>query len=262
MKAVTLLSGGLDSTTLAYKLKADGYELHCLSFDYGQRHLKELEAARAIAHDLGAVHHTIQLRVENRYVESLPLASVLGPSVLVDQSTPVPDGHYADENMKQTVVPNRNAIMLSIAYGVAMAEGAQIVAFAAHSGDHRIYPDCRPEFVEALSGAFETGAAWDPEDLVKVPIIKGPFLFSTKGDIATLAQQLGVPIAETWSCYKGGDVHCGTCGTCYERREALDEAERNIGIPDPTVYLDSTTMFEAPADLEAVKRADEMEDNP
>jgi 7-cyano-7-deazaguanine synthase len=253
MKAVTLLSGGLDSTTLAYKLKADGYELHCLSFDYGQRHSRELDAAKKIADALGAKHHVVSLGVHGedftaQYGASSlsPLASILGSSVLVDTSSPVPDGHYADENMKQTVVPNRNAIMLSIAYGVAMVEGAQIVAFAAHSGDHRIYPDCRPEFVDALSGAFETGAAWDPEDLVKVPIIKGPFLFSTKGDIATLAQQLGVPIAETWSCYKGGDVHCGTCGTCYERREALAEAERNVGIADPTVYLDSTTTFEAP----------------
>jgi 7-cyano-7-deazaguanine synthase len=241
MKAVTLLSGGLDSVTLAYHLKAQGYELICLSFDYGQRHKKELQVAQDIAKGLGAGHHVIQIRTYDLlYGTSEPLGSILGDSVLVDQSKEVPDGHYADENMKQTVVPNRNAIMLSIAYGVAMANQADYVAFAAHSGDHAIYPDCRPEFVALLGTAFEVGAQWNSGDYV--PVLIGPFLDHDKAWIAREAVRLGVPIEETWSCYKGGDIHCGTCGTCYERREAFKLA----GVLDPTEYLDSTTTFAAP----------------
>lgn len=241
MKAVTLLSGGLDSTTLAYQFDAAGYDLTCLSFDYGQRHVKELGAAINLARHIHAEHHIIKLGVDHAAYTS-PLATILGGSVLVDQEATVPDGHYADENMKQTVVPNRNAIMLSIAYGVALAQGAKYVAFAAHSGDHAIYPDCRPEFVEALNNAVRIGAAWTPDELSSVPTIVGPFLDKSKADIARLAADLNVPIEWTWSCYKGGDIHCGTCGTCYERREAFELA----GVFDPTPYLDNTTKFAEP----------------
>lgn len=245
MKAVSLLSGGLDSTTLAYELRHEGYDLVLLSFDYGQRHKKELAVASDIAKLLGAEHHIVSLGVyanDFEFQASLPLASVLGPSVLVDQTTAVPDGHYADENMKQTVVPNRNAIMLSIAYGIAMAKGADVVAFGAHAGDHTIYPDCRPGFVERLGDTFREGAAWSLAEMDSVPRLIGPYLFMTKTDIAKQAIELGVPVELTWSCYKGGDVQCGTCGTCYERREAFVLA----GVLDPTEYLDSTTEFEDP----------------
>src|SRR5258706_1098812 len=243
MRAVTLLSGGLDSTTLAYYVREAGYDLTCLSFDYGQRHKKELEAAHQIAKFLGAEHHTVRIEVEEVVreegkilaVASAPLGAILGPSVLVDATQAVPDGHYADENMKQTVVPNRNAIMISIAYAVALAQKAYMVAFAAHSGDHRIYPDCRPEFVKALSDTLQLGARWDPTDVV--PYVMGPFLNYDKTWIALEASKLGVPIEKTWSCYKGGDIHCGTCGTCYERREAFFLAQ----VEDPTEYLDSST---------------------
>jgi len=244
-KAVTLLSGGLDSTTLAYMLKEQmGFdEIIALSFDYGQRHKKELAVAIQIARGLGAEHHIIKLGVdEGAY--TAPLATVLGDSVLVNANAEVPDGHYADENMKQTVVPNRNAIMLSIAYGIALASNADVVAFGAHAGDHTIYPDCRPEFVESLSDTFRLGAAWTTDELEGVPEIKGPFLFKTKADIAKLAHDMNVPIAQTWSCYKGGDIHCGTCGTCYERREAFEVA----GVPDPTEYLDNTTKYNDPTE--------------
>jgi 7-cyano-7-deazaguanine synthase len=242
-KAVALLSGGLDSTTLAYDLKAQGFNLHLLSFDYGQRHRKELEVASLTARDLNARHDTVGLRRQGvGYWE--PLASILGPSSLTDPDTEVPDGHYAEESMRATVVPNRNAIMLSIAYGVAVAENARLVAFAAHAGDHAIYPDCRPEFVQRLVQALDAGNRWQDGDLL--PDIVAPYVEMSKGDIAVLAHTLGVPIADTWSCYKGGDVHCGTCGTCYERREALKYAEGITGLPDPTTYLDATTMFEAP----------------
>lgn len=242
-KAVALLSGGLDSTTLAYDLKVQGFNLHLLSFDYGQRHRKELESAQRTAQDLNARHDTVGLRRQGvGYWE--PLASILGPSSLTDLDTEVPDGHYAEESMRATVVPNRNAIMLSIAYGVAVAEGARLVAFAAHAGDHAIYPDCRPEFVQSMVRAFDAGNRWQVDDLL--PDIVAPYIQVPKGDIAVLAHNLGVPIADTWSCYKGGDVHCGTCGTCYERRESLKYAQEITGRPDPTVYLDSTTTFEAP----------------
>lgn len=247
MKAVTLLSGGLDSTTLAYELRRQypDIELTALSFDYGQRHKKELKVARDIARRQKWEHHIVKLGVsthEGTFTE--PLARLITGSALTDESVAVPEGHYAWETMKQTVVPNRNAIMLSIAYGVAVARNAELVAFAAHAGDHAIYPDCRPDFVEALNGALAIGNEWAEP----VPKIVGPFLFSTKGEIAIKAHQLNVPIALTWSCYKGGDTHCGVCGTCYERREALAEAQRVLGefFSDPTPYVDSTTEFAAP----------------
>jgi len=244
-KAVTLLSGGLDSTTLAYKLKFDdGYDLITLSFDYGQRHNKrELAAAIGIADHLKAEHHTIALGVRDGERPTAPLSTVLGPSALVNPDAAVPDGHYASENMKQTVVPNRNAIMLSIAYGIAMGAGAEVVAFGAHAGDHTIYPDCRPEFVNALDFAFRTGAAWTADELSYVPQVVSPFVEYSKADVVRLAYMLHVPVEETWSCYKGDDIQCGTCGTCYERREAFELAK----VPDPTIYLDNTTRFEEPA---------------
>lgn len=243
-RAVALLSGGLDSATLAYFLAKEFQEVHLLSFDYGQRHKKELVAAQRIAHTLHARYSQIMLSVldpkDNNWRR--PLSVVLGRSSLTDPNVAVPDGHYAEESMKATVVPNRNAIMLSIAYGVAVAEGAEAVAFAAHAGDHAIYPDCRPEFVQALNKALVIGNAWaDP-----TPMLLAPFIYQSKAEIATMAHRLRVPIANTWSCYKGGDIHCGVCGTCYERREALAKAEQETGLPDPTEYLDTVTQFEAP----------------
>lgn len=249
MRAVVLLSGGLDSTTLAYLYAANGFDLHCLSFDYGQRHKKELHVAGSIAEALHAKHHVIKLgSAETPDLPTRPLGWILGSSSLTDLTVKVPDGHYAAESMKATVVPNRNAIMLSIAYGVAIAEGADVVGFAAHAGDHAIYPDCRPEFVHALNRALSIGNSWDPG--TPVPVIEGLFLPDSKADIAYQAIRLNVPIERTWSCYKGGEVHCGTCGTCYERREAIAIAGAqmfgNSVYLDPTEYLDDTTVYEAP----------------
>ena len=249
MKAVTLLSGGLDSATLAYyvKKKLGAEELICLSFDYGQRHRKELEAAKTIAGTLGASHYVIRLQVDNDHLAEgmravfqapyadhhQPLAQLLSGSALTDESVPVPQGHYAWDNMKVTVVPNRNAIMLSIAYGVAVARKFDKVYFGAHAGDSSQYPDCRPEFVATLDSALQIGNQW-PDDSRSVPQVEGPFLFLMKASIAGLAAELGVPIATTWSCYEGGAVHCGRCGTCVERREAFELA----GVWDPTAYAD------------------------
>jgi 7-cyano-7-deazaguanine synthase len=245
-KAVSLMSGGMDSTTLAYMLKSEGYDLHLLSFDYGQRHLKELVAASKLAEGLEAGHDIIILStLPGKFAEGMPgmipdpLARVLSGSSLTDESVPVPDGHYAEESMRATVVPNRNAIMLSIAYGVAVAEQADLVAFGAHAGDHAIYPDCRPEFVAALGNALVTGNRWDEGN--PVPNLIAPFLDKTKTDIAVIGQGLGVPWEKTWTCYKGGAIHCGRCGTCVERREAF----RLARVEDPTPYEDNT--YDPPA---------------
>jgi 7-cyano-7-deazaguanine synthase len=219
-RAVAVVSGGLDSTTMAYSLRAQGYTLSAISFDYGQRHRKELGFAERIAAELDAPWTLIDLRAAG-------LTRVLTGSALTDRTVTVPDGHYADESMKITVVPNRNAIMLSIACALAVTREAGAVAFGAHTGDHFIYPDCRPEFVRA----FESMVNVAVEGLASIEIL-APFLSMTKTDIVKLGDQLHVPFERTWSCYKGGALHCGLCGTCFERREAFALAH----VADPTAY--------------------------
>jgi 7-cyano-7-deazaguanine synthase len=219
-RAVVVLSGGLDSTTMAYSLRAEGYALAAISFDYGQRHRKELDFAEQISADLGAAWTLIDLHAAG-------LTSVLAGSALTDDTVAVPDGHYADESMRITVVPNRNAIMLSIACALAVTREAEAVAFGAHTGDHFIYPDCRPAFVRAFSTMVNLAV----EGFASIDILT-PFLSMTKADIVKLGNELHVPFERTWSCYKGGALHCGTCGTCYERREAFALAQ----VVDPTEY--------------------------
>ncbi|MGH3158327.1 MAG: 7-cyano-7-deazaguanine synthase QueC [Streptosporangiaceae bacterium] len=219
-EAVVIASGGLDSTTLVYHLRAQGSRMRLLSFDYGQRHRKELESACQIAEALGLPHHVLDLR---------PVGALLAGSALTDPGVGVPDGHYTDESMRATVVPNRNALMLDVAVGVAVANGCDAVAFGAHGGDHAIYPDCRPEFVDAFTTAARLGNAGF---LVPGFRIFAPFLLLSKTDIVRLGAHCGVPFERTWSCYKGGTQHCGRCGTCTERREAFQQA----GLPDPTTY--------------------------
>jgi 7-cyano-7-deazaguanine synthase len=222
--AVAVVSGGLDSTTMAYALRAQGYSLDAVSFDYGQRHRKELRYAEGVAADLEAPWSLIDLHAAG-------VTGFLSGSALTDQSVTVPDGHYADESMQITVVPNRNAIMLSIACALAVTREAGAVAFGAHTGDHFIYPDCRPEFVRA----FEAMVNIAVEGLASIEIL-APFLGMTKADIVTLGAELHVPFERTWSCYKGGALHCGVCGTCYERREAFALAH----VIDPTLYESPT----------------------
>ena len=219
---LVLLSGGLDSTVcmaLADR-EREGNPLLAVSFDYGQRHRKELEFAERMAADLDAPWTLIDLHAAG-------LTSILSGSALTDETVTVPDGHYADESMRITVVPNRNAIMLSIACALAVTREAGAVAFGAHTGDHFIYPDCRPEFVRA----FETMVNVAVEGLAQIEVL-APFLSMTKTDIVRLGDELHVPFDRTWSCYKGGALHCGTCGTCFERREAFALAH----VADPTVY--------------------------
>ncbi|GJF32580.1 7-cyano-7-deazaguanine synthase [Kitasatospora sp. NE20-6] len=223
--AVVIASGGLDSTTLAYWLADQGTELTLLSVDYGQRHRKELEHAAALAGLLAARHELVDLTGVGR---------LLGGSALTDAAVPVPDGHYTDASMRATVVPNRNMIMLSVAVGLAVAVGADAVAFGAHAGDHPIYPDCREEFFDLVTQAALSG---NEGFLAAGFSMLAPFLDLTKADIVTIGRQVGVPFELTWSCYKGGELHCGTCGTCTERREAFEIA----GVADPTAYAVAPT---------------------
>ncbi len=189
------------------------------SFDYGAKHhARELPLAAAHAAALGVRHEVVRLDFVGR----------LFASALLTTGGAIPDGHYEAASMRQTVVPFRNAIMLAIATGMAESAGAQGLVIAAHGGDHAIYPDCREEFMQAMGEAMRLGT---DAGLV----LLRPFIAMNKGQIAAEGARLGVDFALTWSCYKGGPVHCGTCGTCVERREAFLQA----GLPDPTVYTDT-----------------------
>lgn len=219
MKTNVVCSGGLDSVSLAHVLAAQGNLSRLVSFDYGQRHRKELDSASACATRLNVPHHVIDLRSVG--------ASLTGSALTDDVD--VPDGHYAEETMRVTVVPNRNAIMLTIAYGIAAAQGDDHVATAVHGGDHFIYPDCRPAFTEAFDAMQQ--AALDGYADIR---LYTPFVHLTKADIVKAGQAANTPFDLTWSCYKGGEHHCGRCGTCVERREAFALA----GVADPTTYED------------------------
>ena len=165
------------------------------------------------------------MRVPHRILEFPELGSLLGGSSLTDESIDLPEGHYEEESMKATIVPNRNMILLSLAAGHALSIGFDTVAYAAHAGDHTIYPDCRPEFASAMENALGL-ADWQKLGLHR------PFVDKTKADLVRIGHELGVPFESTWSCYAGRDLHCGRCGTCVERKEAFALA----GIADPTEY--------------------------
>ena len=204
-KALIILSGGLDSTVLAHDIVARGKkELAAVSFDYGQKHRRELECAAAQAKILG-IEHTIL---------PLPFINDLFNSTLLQSGGELPEGHYEDESMKQTVVPNRNMIMLSIAAGLAISQKRTELFYGAHGGDHAIYPDCRPAFVEAMK---ETLTLCDWQKL-KLHV---PFLHDDKAKIVALGQRLGIDFTRTWTCYAGKDRPCGKCGSCVERQEAF-----------------------------------------
>ncbi len=212
--SILILSGGMDSTTLLYDYK-DRIAL-ALTFDYGSKHnAREIPFARLHCQRLGIEHIVIHLDFINQYFESSLLLS----------GTDIPEGNYDDQNMRSTVVPFRNGIMLSIAVGMAESRGLKVVMMANHGGDHAIYPDCRPDFVSAFDAAAHAGT------YIGVSLFS-PYTHLTKADIARRGKLLGIDYSETWSCYKGGEHHCGLCGTCTERRQALNEA----GITDTTHY--------------------------
>ncbi len=225
-RIAAIVSGGLDSVTLAHcaALPPDKLEL-VISFDYGQRHRRELEFAEECAERLGARWLLVDLTSVTEHLRG---------SSLTDLSVDVPNGHYTEEAMRKTVVPNRNAMMLSIAFGIAAAHDCNTVAAAIHAGDHFIYPDCRPAFAENFARMQRTAleGMWDVD-------LYTPFIDKPKSEIFAQAVKLGVPIQYTWSCYNGGEYHCGTCATCVERREAAFLA----GATDPTVYMDSSNFW-------------------
>lgn len=215
-KIIVLASGGLDSTVLAYKLAKEGHDIELLSFDYGQRHWKEFNYAFRTA---------VRLDVRHDLVDLSEVGRLLGGSALTDRNVEVPTGTYDAETMKATVVPNRNAIFANIAAGIAISRGARAIALAVHSGDHTVYSDCTPAFVVHLQTLL--AAATDTDFKVHTP-----FLHLYKYQIVQLGASLGVPFSKTWSCYVGGEKHCGECGTCVERKLAFVKAK----IEDPTEY--------------------------
>lgn len=214
-KGLLILSGGMDSTTLCYDLHHQGIDLHCLSFDYGQKHKKELQFAELTCHKLNIPHRIIPFTED--------LKRLICNSALTDPYHPVPEGHYEDPTMKQTVVPNRNMIMLALAAGYAISNDIQHLYYACHAGDHAIYPDCRPEFVKAMVRAFNL-CHYDGGIL-----LHAPYLMEDKGTICKIGTALNVPYEDAWTCYKGEDKPCGLCGACQERKEAFAFAGR----PDP-----------------------------
>lgn len=216
MKVVVLVSGGMDSVTALYQANRDHEVVAGLSFDYGSKHNhREIPFAELHCRKLGVKHEVVSLGFMND----------LFKSDLLQSGGEIPEGHYEAENMKQTVVPFRNGIMLSIAAGFAESIGADGLVIAAHSGDHAIYADCREEFMRPMAEAIAQGTDVDLEVL-------RPFIDIRKEDIAVVGSELGIDFTETWSCYKGGDIHCGKCGTCVERKEAFMLA----GLLDETVY--------------------------
>ena len=226
-RVVVLVSGGMDSVSALYDAAVKHEVTAALSFDYGSKHNhKEIPFAHWHCEKLGIPHTTI------------PLAFMhdLFKSDLLKSGGAIPDGHYEERTMMQTVVPFRNGIMLSIAAGYAESVGAEALVIAAHAGDHAIYPDCREEFMDAMGNAIGLGT------YAKIEVLR-PFIGMTKAEIARRGDELGVDFARTWSCYKGKDVHCGTCGTCNERREAFQLA----GVSDPTVYLRTPPLPPKPA---------------
>lgn len=226
MKVVVLCSGGMDSVTALYWARKEHDVVAAISFDYGAKHNhREIPFAAEHAAKFGIRHEVVTLDFVNR----------LFASDLLKSGGDIPEGHYEAENMKQTVVPFRNAIMLSVACGFAESTHAEGLVIAAHGGDHAIYPDCREDFMRAMGDAMRLGT------YAGIKLLR-PFIAMTKGEIAAAGAKLGVDFARTWSCYKGGAVHCGRCGTCVERREAFAQA----GLKDPTVYADESALPSKP----------------
>lgn len=222
-KTILCYSGGLDSTVLLYWLRDQGHEVRCLSVHYGQRHNRELDSSVNICMKLGVELKQIELGMSGVF-------DLLKGSSQTDASINVPEGHYEEDSMRTTVVPNRNMILLSLAGAWAVSTKSDNVGYAAHAGDHCVYMDCRPEFATCMAKALLL-CDFHPIELLR-PFVS-PVGYS-KADIVKLGAALGVPFEKTYSCYKGGEKHCGRCGTCTERKESFQLA----GVKDPTSYED------------------------
>ena len=227
--AIIVLSGGMDSAVLLWwAIEKLELKVKTVSVNYGQRHSRELKSASCLSSLCGAEHYLIDLSSMKRVL----------PNNALTGDIEIPEGHYAEPNMMKTVVPNRNMMLISVALSIAGSSGANKVMFGAHAGDHPVYPDCRPEFVERMNEV--ASVCWyEPIQL------SAPFVQKSKANIVELGDAMGVPWEETWSCYKGGEIHCGLCGTCVERREAFMLAE----VIDPTEYEDETPIEELMAGL-------------
>ncbi len=212
---VVIYSGGMDSFTLLHLARSKGYKVHALSFNYGQRHIRELDSAHQVCAAEGFPHQIIDITAMN---------AVMAGSSLTDDIA-VPEGHYEEDTMKSTVVPNRNMILLSLATGYAVTIGAQAVWFGAHGGDHAIYPDCRPEFIEKMDAVCRV-ANYEPV------AIEAPFMRADKGEILAVGLALGLDYGQTWTCYNGREKACGQCGSCTERLAAFAVH----GLTDPLAY--------------------------
>ncbi len=214
-KAFIVLSGGLDSSTLAYYLKDKGYDLCAISFDYGQKHKKELLCAKKIADNLGIQHIVIDLTSVGKYLKS---------SLTTNEE--VPEGHYEAENMKSTVVPHRNMIMATITAALAESKNIYTIALGVHGGDHYIYPDCRPDFIDILKYCLKLSSGGEDIEILT------PFLHIDKRAILSIGLSLKVPYQDTWTCYNGREKACGKCGSCQERLESFEKCNST----DPLQY--------------------------
>ena len=213
---VVIYSGGMDSFTLLHKARAEGLNVHAVSFNYGQRHVRELDCAREVCAQLGIPHKVVDIRA---------MSAVMAGSALTSDDIDVPEGDYQEDSMKSTVVPNRNMILLALATGYAVTVEAGAVWYGAHGGDHAIYPDCRPEFVEKMDAVCKV-ANYQPV------AVKAPFMHLTKGDILAAGLQLNLDYSQTWTCYNGRDKACGRCSSCVERLQAFAEHQQQ----DPLAY--------------------------
>ena len=216
-KAIVVYSGGMDSYTILHKVLCDGYEVKALTFDYGQKHKKEINYAKRVCEGLNISHKVVDITAVNQLIAGSALTSSIG----------VPEGHYTDRNMKSTVVPNRNMILLSLAVGYAVSMNASKVFYGAHSGDHEIYPDCRPEFVKKMNSVCAV-ANYEAVEIVT------PYLALSKVCILKEGLKMGLNYADTWTCYNGREEACGKCGSCVERLEAFEINQ----VLDPLVYED------------------------
>jgi 7-cyano-7-deazaguanine synthase len=214
-KVVVVYSGGMDSFTVLNTAIQNGLDVYALSFDYGQKHKKELEVAAQVCRTLGVSHKVVDITAINSLMANSSLTG----------DTEIPEGHYEDDSMKSTVVPNRNMVLLSMAIAYAVSLEAGKVYYGAHSGDHHIYPDCRPEFVDAMNAVSKI-ANYQSVEIVT------PFLYSSKGDILKAGLSMNLDYANTWTCYNGREKSCGKCGACCERLDAF----REQGKADPLDY--------------------------